>query len=398
METLLAKSAIKLQRVSTQFMRDALVKVTWADNRLIGIKGARGVGKTTLVLQYLKLSGFALEQALYVSLDDLYFSMNRLYDLGASFTRQGGLVLVLDEVHRYANWSQEIKNLYDDFPDLRIIFTGSSIIHLERGKGDLSRRAVMYQLPGLSFREFLRIQQLVAWSPVSLTDLLERHTQIAADLTASFKPLAHWADYLKHGYYPYFLENKEVYSQKLTETIALSLEIDLPSVYGISYATVDKLKQLLVVLAESVPLKPNISKLSEQLHTTRGLVVEYMHYLEELGILLLLHRDSFGVTRLQKPEKVYLSHPNVHYALHQSQPNKGTIRESFLLSQIHLGHQVEYTEDGDFKIDRQITIEVGGASKNRRQLTNIEQAYVAANDIEVGYGRKIPLWLFGLLY
>jgi uncharacterized protein len=381
-----------------QFVRDTIHQIDWERNRLIGIKGARGAGKTTLVLQHLKRSPLPASQSLYVSLDDLYFSAHRLYELGEAFVRTGGRLLVLDEVHRYLNWSQEIKNLYDDFPDLRIVFTGSSIMHLERSKGDLSRRAVMYHLHGLSFREFLQIQQLVSWPTIALSDLLVQHTQIALDLTQTVKPLAYWNDYLQYGYYPYFLENRDVYSQKLTETIRLSLELDLPAVYGISYATVDKLKQLLVVLAESVPLKPNISKLGENLQTTRGLVVEYMHYLEELGVLLLLHRDSFGVTRLQKPEKVYLSHPNLQYALYQSYPDKGTLRESFFLSQTHPLHQVEYTDKGDFRLDRQITVEVGGVNKTRQQIAGITDAYVAADDLEIGYGSKIPLWLFGLLY
>ncbi|MCE6988629.1 ATP-binding protein [Dyadobacter sp. CY323] len=398
MEAVFTKYLAKLQRTSTKFVRDIVHQIDWDHNRLIGIKGARGAGKTTLVLQYLKQAPFSSGQTLYVSLDDLYFSAHRLYELGETFVKTGGKLLVLDEVHRYANWSQEIKNLYDDFPDLRIVFTGSSIMHLERSKGDLSRRAVMYHLHGLSFREFLQIQNIVSWPAISLSDLLSGHTQLALDLTQTIKPLAHWNNYLKHGYYPYFLENRDVYAQKLTETIQLSLELDLPAVYGISYASVDKLKQLLVVLAESVPLKPNVSKLSETLNTSRALVVEYMHYLEELGILMLLRRDSFGITRLQKPEKVYLSHPNLQYALHQSRPDIGTLRESFFLSQVHPLHKVEYTEKGDFKLDRQITIEVGGSNKSRQQLAGLENAYVAADGIEVGYGSKVPLWMFGLLY
>lgn len=398
MEQLFAKYLPKLQRTNTDFVRDAIRDIDWNRNRLIGIKGARGVGKTTLLFQYLKQSNANRTTSLYVSLDDLYFSNHRLYDLGAEFVRTGGQLLLLDEVHRYANWSQEIKNLYDDFPDLRMVFTGSSIIHLERSRGDLSRRAVMYTLHGLSFREFLQIQKTASFAPVSLDDLLQRHTELASDLTVDFKPFVHWSNYLEYGYYPYFLENQDVYSQKLSETIRLSLELDLPAAYGISYATVDKLKQLLVVLAESVPLKPNIAKLSETLQATRGSVIEYLHYLEELGVLALLHRDSFGITRLQKPEKVYLSHPNLQYALTETRPDKGTLRESFFLSQTHPKHRLEYTEQGDFRIDRHITVEVGGSTKSGRQIANIPDAYIAADDIEIGFGTKIPLWLFGFLY
>jgi uncharacterized protein len=398
MDILFTRYLPKLQRTATEFVREKIQEIDWQGNRLIGIKGARGAGKTTLLLQYLKLNPLPTGQALYVSLDDLYFSAHRLYDMGTEFVQKGGKLLMLDEVHRYANWSQEIKNLYDEYPDLRIVFTGSSVMHLERSKGDLSRRAVMYSLHGLSFREFLQIQGIASWPRLTLDDLLTHHTALATDLTAEVKPLAYLSDYWQYGYYPYFLENKAVYGQKLTETIRLSLELDLPAVYGVSYATVDKIKQLLVVLAESVPFKPNVSKLSELLQATRGSVVEYLHYLEELGVLNLLHRDSFGITRLQKPDKVYLSHPNLQYALHLSQPDKGTLRESFLLSQVLPRYPVEYTEQGDFRLDRRITVEVGGAGKNRRQIADIEAAYVAADDIEIGYGQKVPLWMFGLLY
>ncbi len=408
METLFAKFIQKQQRTSLQFVRDFIGTVDWERNRLIGIKGARGVGKTTLVLQYLKQRATAAgtigpPTQLYVSLDDLYFSTSRLYDLGLAFVQVGGQILVLDEVHRYANWSQEVKNLYDDFPDLRIVFTGSSVIHLERSKGDLSRRAVMYTLHGLSFREFLSISGVANWPVMPLDELLRRHPEVAADLTATVRPLAHLPDYLQYGYYPYFLENREVYGQKLTETIRLSLELDLPAVYDISKATVDKLKTFLVVLAESVPLKPNIAKLSETLQIPRNAVIEYLHYLEELGVLRLLHRDSAGITRMQKPEKVYLTHPNLQYALGNIRsgpvpPNKGTLRESFFLSQTAPNHTVEYTEQGDFRLDRQITVEVGGVGKTAQQIANLPNAYIAADDIEIGFGRKLPLWLFGLGY
>ena len=391
-----------MHRTSLTFVRDTISVIDWERNQLIGIKGARGVGKTTLVLQYLKRLAKQSGTTLYVSLDDLYFSANRLYDVGATFVRGGGQVLALDEVHRYANWTQEIKNLYDDFPGLRIIFTGSSVIHLERSKGDLSRRAVMYTLHGLSFREFLQIQNLAQLPVLSLEDLLLGHTEIAADLTATFKPLAYLPAYFRHGYYPYFLENTDVYGQKLNETIRLSLELDLPAAYDISYATVDKLKTFLVVLTESVPLKPNISKLSEGLHVTRNTVVDFLYYLEELGILTLLHRDRVGMTRMQKPEKVYLAHPNLQYALGSLQtglvPNMGTLRESFFLSQTHPSYQVEYTEQGDFRLNRRITIEVGGAGKTGQQIAALPNAHITANDIEIGFGQKVPLWLFGLLY
>lgn len=397
MESLYIKYQQKLAIVPTHFVRDLMDKIDWR-NRFIGIKGPRGVGKTTLLLQYAKLKIPATEKSLYVSLDDFYFKKQRLYDFAAQFAREGGKILLLDEVHRYAEWSQELKNIYDDFPGLRIIFTGSSIIHLSRSKGDLSRRAVLYDISGLSFREFLQFGFGFTHPAIALDELMQRHLDIAMKIDQQIKPLQYFNDYLQYGYHPYYLENINAYSQKLIETVNLLLESDFPAVYNVTYATVDKIKTLLVILAESAPFKPNIQKLSELTGLTRNMLTEQLHNLEDAGILHLLHRRAKGITRLQKPDKIFLANTNLAYALQGVPPDKGTLRETFFVSQLRPRYLVEYAEEGDFWIEHQYTVEVGGRKKGFSQIQNAANAYVAADDLAIGIDRKIPLWLFGFLY
>jgi predicted AAA+ superfamily ATPase len=398
METLRIKFHKKLAATPTKFVRDLINQIDWR-NRFVGIKGARGVGKTTLLLQYAKLRiPNVAESALYASLDDFYFSKNRLYDFADQFVREGGKVLLLDEVHRYTGWSKELKNIYDDFPDLQVVFTGSSIIHLSKSSADLSRRAVLYAMVGLSFREFLQFRVDYKHPAMSLDDLTGRHTEIAMQITNEIKPLQYFNDYLQFGYHPYFAENIDTYHQKLAETIHLLLETDFPAVYGITYPTVDKIKTLLVILSESVPFKPNMSKLSEHLGLTRGMLIEQLHNLEDAGILHLLHQRAKGITRLQKPEKIYLANTNLAYALDVKTPDIGSLRETFLISQVKPIYKVEYAEAGDFWIDNRLTLEVGGRHKGYTQIKDAPNAFVAADQLEIGIDRKIPLWMFGFLY
>lgn len=397
MEELWLKHQKKVAEVSLDFIRDFMDAINWND-RLIGIKGARGVGKTTLLLQYVKTRLVGEAKALYVSLDDFYFKRNRLYDMAGQFVRTGGHVLLLDEVHRYKDWSQELKNLYDDYPELKIIFTGSSIIHLSKSRADLSRRAVLYHLHGLSFREFLRLQTGFSHPAISLADLIAEHETLAAAIDKQIKPLQFLQDYLQLGYYPYFLENKDTYLIKLAETVGLLLETDFPAMYDITYPTVDKIKMFLAVIAESVPFKPNIQKLSEQIGLTRNMLVEHLHNLEDADLLHLLHRKALGATRLQKPDKVFLANTNLAYALNFRAPDIGTLRETFFISQTRPRYQVEYAEAGDFWVDHRFAVEVGGRDKGYTQLPDMPNALVAADDLAVGYARKVPLWLFGFLY
>ena len=397
MEDLFLKYQKKMSGVPVGFVRDFMDEIDWR-NRLIGIKGARGVGKTTLLLQYAKTRLGDNVKSLYASLDDFYFKRNRLYELAEKFVREGGKVLLLDEVHRYADWSQELKNIYDDMPELKIIFTGSSIIHLSRSRADLSRRAVLYHLHGLSLREFLHIRANYAHPKIALDVLVEQHEALAGAINNHLKPLQYFQDYLRLGYYPYHLENEETYLMKLAETVNLLLETDFPAIYGITYPTVDKVKTFLAVLTESVPFKPNIQKLSDQIGLTRNALLEHLHNLEDADLLHLLHKKALGTTRLQKPDKVFLSNTNLAFALNFRPPDVGTLRETFFVSQARPKYKVEYAEVGDFWVNNRYTVEVGGRDKGFSQIPDIADAFVAADDLDIGTGRKIPLWLFGFLY
>lgn len=397
METLNIKFLKKLEFTSMQYVRDFITTIDW-DNRLIGIKGARGAGKTTLLLQQIKTRHNDFSKVLYVSLDDLFFHKKTLYDLASEFEKNGGKFLYLDEVHRYKNWSGELKNIYDDFPEIQLVFTGSSILHLSQFKADLSRRAVMYELRGLSFREYLGLTQNLIFETLTLNEILLDHEKIALKILSKIKPIGPFKSYLKSGYYPYFLENENFYSQKLSETINLAMETDLPAVFEISYPSIDKLKTLLVVLAESVPFKPNISKLSGQVGVTRNSIVEFLHYLEDLRIISMLHRKTKGITRMQKPDKIYLYHPNLYYSLTPETANTGSVRESFFINQVSESHKVNYSDIGDFVVEGKYLFETGGANKKNHQITGIKDSFVVADNIEIGYKNKIPLWLFGFLY
>lgn len=396
MENLFEKSYQKLIRVPTKFTRYLTERIDWK-SRLIGIKGARGAGKTTLMLQYAKNHLPIDNQTLYISLDSLYFTTNTLVDLADKFVMQGGKYLLLDEVHRYPNWSQEIKNIYDDQPDLQIIFTGSSIMHLNLAKGDLSRRAIMYELSGLSFREYLNFTLESTITPISFDELISSHSTIAMESVPKIKPLAHFGNYLKYGHYPYFIEGKELYPQRLAETISLAINIDLPAFHDITHHSIEKIRLLLQIISESVPFKPNISKLSERIGISRNSLIQYIKYLEDMRIIKGLYSDTKGISLLQKPEKIYLHHPNLQYALSNENSNIGNMRESFFINQLSRLAPLSYAEEGDFTF-KDYTFEVGDRNKTNKQVKHLEKSFVAADEIEVGHNHKIPLWLFGFLY
>ncbi len=397
MDNLFQKYYQKIDRTPVGFSRYLLDQIDWND-RLIGIKGARGAGKTTMLFQSIKIRKLPQEnKTLYVSLDDLYFSDNTLYDLADRFVKAGGDFLFLDEVHRYKNWSSEMKNIYDDFPDLKILFTGSSLLHLDKARGDLSRRAVMYELHGLSFREYLNFSTGKNFTSFSLAQILKNHVSLSRAICREIRPLAYFKDYLHYGYYPYFIENKASYLQKLEETILLAFNTDLPASYDISYGNIEKMKQLLQILAESVPFKPNVSKLSNRIGVSRKTMIDFFKYLEDLRIIKRLFASTKGIGLLQKPEKIFLHHPNLHYALSPRNSNTGNIRESFFQNQTCTQQPVVYTSTGDFKIEESI-FEVGGKNKTGHQIKDLENGFLALDDIEIGFGNQIPLWLFGFLY
>jgi predicted AAA+ superfamily ATPase len=336
-------------------------------------------------------------QTIYVSLDDLYFTENSLVDFAEQFVVQGGKFLLLDEVHRYPNWSQELKNIYDDQPDLKVIFTGSSLMHLNQGKGDLSRRAVMYELAGLSFREYLNFTQGTTFDPVDFEALVGSHTNLALKIVDVIRPLAHFPNFMEYGYYPYFKESPKLYHQKLSETISLALGIDLPSSYDISYGSVEKMRLLLYIISESVPFKPNVSKLSERIGISRNSLVQFIRYLEDIRVIKGLYADTKGIGALQKPEKFYMHHPNLQYALASEKPNIGSVRESLFINQLGILGPIKYTPDGDFAF-KDYVFEIGGKGKTNKQVKHLKNSYVVADDMEIGHLYKIPLWLFGFLY
>lgn len=397
MERLIESSARKIDLTKLDFIRSVMDDIRW-DQRLIGIRGARGVGKTTLLLQYIKMYFSTNPTALYLSLDNIWFSEHKLLTLIDVFVKRGGKHLFLDEVHKYPNWSQELKNAYDDYPELKIVFTGSSLLEILNARADLSRRAVVYEMQGLSFREYLQMELAVQLPVLRLDEILLHHREISSEVLKQLKPLQYFDSYLEQGYYPFSFEEKELYSNKLEEVINLILEIELPLLRGVDIAYVHKLKQLLLFIAQSVPFTPNIQKLSEHIGINRNTLVTYLHYLQEAALTKHLYRDSKGLSKLQKPDKIYLENTNLAYLLGKESTDSGKVRECFFLNQVAYKHYVEYPPKADFLVDGKLTFEVGGKGKNNRQLYGIDDAYIAADNIEYGSENKIPLWLFGFLY
>ena len=399
METLFEKFRKKLDATTTDFTRSVMHEIAWNEARLIGLKGARGVGKTTLLFQYIKLHlSDKINEVLYISLDNLYFNNNNLLALIDQFVKRGGNYLFIDEVHRYPNWSQELKNAYDDYPELRIVFTGSSMLEILNARADLSRRAIVYTMGGLSFREYLSIKNIHTFQPYSLVEILKNHQEYAIQISKEIRPLQWFQGYLEGGYYPYFIESESLYRTKVEEVVRMMLEIELPALRGLENQYILKIKQLLMVLAESVPFTPNVSKLAERIGINRNTLIAYLKNLQDVGLTMHLFSESTGITRLQKPEKIYLENTNLMYALNPKQVNLGSIRETFWMNQLSQLHTLTLPQNGDFLIDNQYTFEIGGKNKSSKQIQGINDAYVVKDDIEIGSAGVIPLWLFGFLY
>jgi predicted AAA+ superfamily ATPase len=397
MESLYEKFFKKIDLVSLDFKRSLMDQIQW-DARLIGIKGARGVGKTTLLLQYIKENLPVDESTLYVTLDNIWFAENKLSTLTDSFVKRGGKYLFLDEVHKYPNWSQELKNIYDDYPELKVVFTGSSLLEILNARADLSRRAVVYTLQGLSYREFLHLKTGIKLTKLNLNDLLQNHLNLAKEINGKLKPLQYFDEYLKTGYFPFFLEVPSLYYQRIEEVINMTLEIELPLLRKVEVSYVSKLKQLLQIISESVPFIPNVSKLSERIGLNRNTFTTYLYFLQEANLTRNLYKDASGITQLQKPDKIYLENTNFQYALAPKNTEKGSIRETFFVNQLSYQYLVEYVEQGDFLIDQTYTVEVGGKGKTKEQIQGITKSFIASDDMEYGTGTKIPLWMFGFLY
>jgi len=397
MENLQIKSNVVVQQQSLAIEREKSLKIDWND-RLIGILGARGTGKTTLLLQRLKTVYGLNNSAIYITMDDIYFTSNSLSDFAVQFRQQGGKILFIDEVHKYPNWAQELKNLYDFYKDLSIVFTGSSIIDISRQNADLSRRAVQYELTGLSYREFLKFSGKAILDALSLQDVLDRHVEIANDLTLQFRPLENFSDYLKYGYYPFFLENIDTYHLRVEKVVRLIIEEDLQFIAGFNPHHSRKIYQLMYILATNVPFKPNITKLSEKTGIHRNMIVEYLYYLENARLINSLSAAGRSTSILQKPDKIFLENTNLLFALSPDNVDKGALREAFFMNQLsNAKHQLGLPLKGDFVIDEKYTFEIGGKGKSLKQLANVRDSFVAMDDIEAGIGNKIPLWLFGML-
>src|ERR1035437_5080337 len=397
MEKLIQKFYEKYAYVQTKLIRDFSHKIDWS-NRFIGIKGSRGVGKTTLILQYIRQNFVPDNSVLYVSLDDLYFTENRLYDLADIFYKKGGQLLAVDEVHRYENWAIELKNMYDDMPDLKIIFTGSSLLHLQQAKADLSRRAVMYEMPGLSFREYLLFETDQRFPILTLQDVLENHIEHAISILQQIKPLAHFESYLNHGYYPFYKENIQSFHQKLSEIVLTVLEVDIPQFASVQTSNIIYLKKLLKVSSASVPFKPNMNALSVRTGITLNTMKNYIQWLNDAQLLQLLFVPEKGINSLNKPEKIYLNNSNLMYNLADENANIGNIRETFLYNQLNVNYKINASKVSDFLVIDKYTLEVGGKNKTQKQIETVENAFVVKDDIEIGSGNVIPLWLFGFLY
>ena len=389
MEDLFQVSNQLIERTELRFKRYLYAQINW-QNRLIGITGPRGVGKTTLVLQYMR-EQLDLRTSLYVSAEDFYFATQRLLDLAEQFVKAGGRHLVIDEIHKYPDWSKELKLMYDYYPNLQLIFTGSSVLDLQKGSSDLSRRAVLYPMQGLSFREYLNLFEGQEFPAYTISEVLSQKTQ----LNAVQLPLVAFKQYLKTGYYPFALEQD--FEQKLKQVVSQTLEVDIPSFAQMNVSTGRKLKQLLAIVAQSVPFKPNMSKIADLLSVSRNNIADYLLYVEEAGMIAQLRSHTGGIRSLAKVEKVFLDNSNLSYVLPTQQPNVGNIRETFFLNQTRVAHDVRSSAFADFKID-QYDFEVGGKTKGLKQIQQAPHGIVVKDDIEQGYLNVVPLWHFGFLY
>ena len=396
MERLIETHQKKMQDTNLDFIRGDMDIIPW-EMRLVGIKGARGIGKTTLLLQYAK-KHLPNDSTLFVSLDNIWFSENRLVNLADRFAKRGGTHLLIDEVHKYPNWSQEIKNIYDDYPELKVVFTGSSLLQILNQRADLSRRAVSYNMQGLSFREYLNMTQGTDFPALSLDDIFKNHGQIAKDIVRRIPPIKYFETYLNKGYYPFFKESEVMYHNRIQEIVNMIIELELPLLRHVEVAYTNKLKQLLFIIAQAVPFIPNVSKLSERIGVNRNTLLSYLHYMGQAGLTKNIFKQAVGISLLQKPDKLFLDNTNLVYALSMEKPNIGNLRETFFINQLRKEHTLNYSNKGDFLIDGKFTVEVGGKNKTGQQIQQVKNAFLAIDDIEYGFLNHIPLWLFGFLY
>ena len=386
----------KIAKVDLRFKRYLYSQINWKA-RIISIKGARGVGKTTMLLQHILENYEDIDQTLYASLDNLWFATHSLMDLVDWADRHGISRLYLDEVHRYEGWSQALKNIYDDYPDMSIVYTSSSLLVLDNATVDMSRRQTPYTLYGLSFREYLELEGIFKTEAISLDDVLMHHVKKAMNIVGRIKVAPLFEAYLAHGYYPFYRESLEDFPSRLRETVTVVIDSDLPAVENVTYETLQKTKKLLMIISEHVPFEPTMSELWRQLSTDNESGLKMLYALDKAQVLALLTAKTNNYKSLSKPDKIFLSNPNLMHVL-CPKVDKGNERETFFISQLRVLHDVRYPKQGDFLIDDKHLFEVGGKGKTFEQIADVPDSYLAVDDTEVGSGCRIPLWLFGFLY
>jgi len=386
-----------IDQTSTSFHRYLYGQIDWT-SRLTAIKGARGVGKTTMMLQSIK-ERFSEqpERALYISLDNLWFANHPLSEVVEYHYTHGGTHLFLDEVHKYPSWQIVMKNIYDGYPKLHVAFTGSSMLKIDNSKADLSRRLSDYTLHGLSFREFLSFEAGIDVPAVPLEELLANHVEIARQITSQVKILPLFEKYLEYGYYPFYKEDFDDYHEKLKKTVYTVLNEDVPAIEEITYPSIQKLQRMLMILAERVPQTPKMNELYAILETTREQGLKMLSLLQRAALMLLLSSETKEIQHLSKPDKIYVHNPNLMYAL-TDYPDKGTLRETFFINQLSSVAEVSYPRKGDFIVNRKYLFEVGGRNKTFNQIKDIPNSFLAIDGVETGFFNRIPLWLFGMLY
>jgi uncharacterized protein len=385
-----------LKKTKSSFRRYLMDVINW-DAKLIAIKGSKGVGKTTLILQYIK-EHFTEKEALYISMDSLIVKPYTLFEIAEHHVNRGGTHLFIDEIHKYSDWSREIKTIHDLFSDLHVVFSGSSVLQIYKSFADLSRRAVSYNLEGLSFREYLELETGHKFEQYQLEALLKNHINIAERITEKVNVFKYYENYLKHGYYPFYLEGVKDFNQKLENVINNSLDVDLPFMLEINVHNIFKIKKLLYILATHLPFQPNITKLAESLELNRNTLNNYLYYLSESNLLCLLTDAGKSYSTLSKPEKIYMQNTNLIFAISGAGVNKGTLRELYFLNQVSAKYDVNYTKNGDFIVANKYVFEIGGSQKSFSQIANLTDSYLAIDDVQIGRNQKIPLWLFGFLY
>jgi len=379
------------------FRREIIDKIDWTE-RLIGLIGSRGVGKTTALIQYINESKITDNTLLYVSLDNLALPYTSLYELANDFQKQGGKRLIIDEVHKFPNWAKELKNIYDMFPNLKVVFSGSSILKILTGNTDLSRRAVFYKMSGLSFREFLQIKTGHTFNKIKLEDLVVNHVKLCNEILSKVKPLAFFKEYLLCGYYPFFLQSTNTYHNKLQAIVSYIIEYEMYLLSKIDIRNTLKIRRLLQNIAGGLPYITNIKKMAESVELDRVTLLSYIDLLDKTDLITNVYQQGSFYSKLTKPSKILLSNTNLYYAITTNIVNIGSIRESFFVSQLKPIYNIQTAKQADFNVNDTYIFEVGGKNKTQAQIKNLKNAYLVQDNIEFGYKNEIPLWLFGFLY